>query len=208
MMAYSRSAVWRDWNENCKWVVLKILQATNVAEDDGSIISYPNAPGRQNERHFCASEGQLPSDAIAAYLAHLRQELDSFSTELNSWSFSMGTGDHNCRMALHALGHLSHSWQDFYAHAVNRQGPLLPVWGTGASIGNAAEPGTGVRPPIYTFPSGGEHGFWSEPADRDGEDGGALRRRDAVNFVARQYATLLPSWYQKCRCFCAVWWRG
>jgi len=173
----------------------------NVGQDAGAAPGgSPWDPGELNERHFCRRHGESPTQAIAAYTGYLTYETSLFSSLVAKTPIT----SQDCLEALRALGRVSHSWQDYYAHAVRNGTPLLPLWGTGVPTGNPNAPSPAIKPPSFGWPFGGEHG-WSEPASRDGSGGETLRRAEAIAFVADQYAALLPGWYSACACFCHRW---
>jgi RHS repeat-associated protein len=197
--AFVSSNVAESWSRNCRRIALNVIEEANVGQDFGSAPGGPSSdPGEQNYRHFVRRPRQGPDHAIAEYHSYLGTEECLFKS-----SVATATSE-SCLEALRALGRLTHSWQDFYAHAVRRKPPMLPLWGTGTETGDPRRPTFGVKPPSWSWPFGGEHGL-SEPAERDGENGAQLRRADAVSFVVTQYRTMLPPWYEVCRCYCERW---
>jgi hypothetical protein len=198
--SYVNSDVAASWGRGCRRIVVAILIEANLGQDAGSAPGGPSTdPGEQNHRHFVRRPWQGQSQAKDEYKSYLQDERSRFASNVAN-----GTSD-SCLEALRALGRLTHSWQDFYAHAVKNSHPILPLWGTGADIGDPHAPGFDVKPPSWSWPFGGEHGLWSEPADRDGAHGAMHREVDSVFFVIDQYRAMLPHWYEKCKCFCERW---
>lgn len=100
---------------------------------------------------------------------------------------------------MQALGRLTHSWQDYYGHAVTLAGNAN-AWGTGINTGNPDAPGSGVKAPTFYYNMGfpaGEHGL-SEPGDRDANS--ALRKSEAVDFVAGKIKKMLDEWLANEKC--------
>jgi len=184
----------------CARIVLGILMRSNVGQDAGSLPGGNSMdPGEQFDRHYCMKVGQTKAEADAAYLKYTSGEMSTFFRELSARPITAG----NCQRSLEALGRVTHSWQDYYAHAVRLGTPLLPVWGPGGvprgQRGNPDNPGSGVKPPTFTWLFGGEHGS-TEPATRDDR---WSRINDSIVFVARKWNPLIPLWYANCKCWCA-----
>jgi hypothetical protein len=147
----------------------------------------------------------------AADSAHINYILQD---ELASFHKLIAMRNHEkCSWALAALGHLTHTWEDFYSHAIRNVAEIPGVgkpsvainrdvvWGDGAPplvIGDADRPGPDVVAPTFSYARfGGQHGA-SEPSSRDLPNGLDRRRAAAVDFVAGKLKTLLEEWFDKC----------
>jgi len=116
----------------------------------------------------------------------------------------------DCRAAITEIGRLSHSWQDYYAHAI----VLLPGGKFDTILWTAFPPITG-SPDIPAGRSGkispssyqdnnvkgakgyqGEHGAGEsfEPIESN------ERQSAAREYVAGEFRGLLPYWLVKCKC--------
>ena len=67
--------------------------------------------------HFFDSEYHYNDDA-EAYAENLRALSDEFNASLNADNGNPSCED--CKDALETLGELSHAWQDYYAHAIDK----------------------------------------------------------------------------------------
>jgi hypothetical protein len=143
------------------------------------------------------------------YEQYLVREKIRFTLSLAPTPSSSG-----CWRALRALGRMSHSWQDFYAHAIRRdgQGGIEPgspssaegwlAWSKGVT--GSPEP-TASRvnfwPSSYSMLGGGEHPPFSEPVVWGGAE--YLARRDGAEvFVEHQFVDYLGRWLETCKCYC------
>jgi RHS repeat-associated protein len=149
--------------------------------------------------------------ANASYTGYISRETKDFTS-------LMGTITGGCRnpvdsavctQGLRILGRLSHTWQDYYAHAVLRGGPndgqAGPAWSANPPItGTPDELGTALKASSWhSFTDPGEHGRPpSEPAYRDGSNGSELRKNDARAFVTTKFEQYLGTWLPKCQCCC------
>jgi len=196
----------------CKvWAEEKLVQA-NIGQDS-TAATIPVTDGNGNvrmispfddlRRHYNKSSTTAPADADRDYLNYLEQERQVFNSELDKvrGEAASSTNQSACVNALEALGRMTHSWQDYYAHAVLQNGKAGPAWGAGI----AGSP-TALSPQLRASTLW-EHGV-TEPATRDtgkdarGNTGDTLRRIAATNFVESQYRQYLVHWFKKCKCFC------
>ncbi|MBI4713380.1 MAG: hypothetical protein HY762_08805, partial [Planctomycetes bacterium] len=107
-----------------------------------------------------------------------------------------------CEEALNALGRVSHSWQDFYAHAMSLGTTFLgadETWSTTNPTMESLNPKrrNNLKPASYAFPATGEHGtgvFYGNE--------GSIRLLYALLYTTLEYETLLPMWLSKCWCQC------
>jgi hypothetical protein len=168
--------------------LLSLISDANVATD-----ASPNASDLK--QHYNRGIGVGIDDARDAYLKHIQSVVAAYSKLLE------GKPDkQNCAEALKKLGWVSHSWQDYYAHAI---GLNSPHWGDpGPIAGNPDSPS--LKPALWTDWDLGEHGL-SEPAARE-SDMGLNRYVKAESFVSGKYPTMLQAWLAKCRCFCGGNW--
>jgi hypothetical protein len=101
-----------------------------------------------------------------------------------------------CENALEKLGQLSHSWQDYYAHAVDKTSPYQGD--PGKITGSPDTQGENMKPSSWgsIFFNWGEHGR-NEPAARRSDDG-KERKKQATDFVAKKYEEIMADWAKKC----------
>lgn len=142
--------------------------------------------------------------ANTAYTTYLRSEL---KTHNDSIAADNPTKD-DCIKSLEALGRVTHSWQDYYAHAVLMNGKAGPAWSATPQITGSPD---NLNPQLKPSSWGGvvmaanpwgadEHGA-SEPASRDGQTGEKLRYNDANTYVTGRLQALYPPWEKKCACY-------
>jgi hypothetical protein len=141
---------------------------------------------------------EFPAIAREAYVNHVSTEVGEYGKLLQ------GKPDkQKCLEALKKLGHISHAWQDYYAHAI---GVNSPFWGNPGPIeGNPDTPSANLKPASWVGPSNWmEHGE-SEPAWREA-DYGMDRSAKAELFVTGKYPAMLDAWLAKCQCHCGKRW--
>jgi len=134
------------------------------------------------------------------YSAYLVEELGNFNKKLGSASPSL----QDCKDALESLGRLTHSWQDYYAHALilmNGNADKI-LWTRDAPIiGSPDRPGGSggqIVPSSWnSVLNPGEH-TWSEVGGAEGD----ARKAATRYFVAKKYKVLVPQWFLKCKCYC------
>jgi hypothetical protein len=143
------------------------------------------------------------------YEAYLLQQEIRFRVSL---SFSpAGIG---CWRSLRALGRLMHSWQDFYAHGIRRDGGGGPETGSPSTaegwlawtkgVTGAPYPAplrSAFWPSSYSLLGGGEHPPTQEPIVHGGAEYLA-RYNAALDYSRQQLEGHLPIWLERCRCFC------
>ena len=157
----------------------------------------------KNERHY---NRELNDDANVLdieYAMYLINEESRFDQSLVSPSRE------NCQKGLKALGYLSHSWQDFYMHAIRRPAQGLSVserW----EAWTKTPPVTGdpyntqkFWPSSWSFWGGGEHpgGIRKEPF-KPSDPEFRPRLTAAKAQTAAKFKVLVPRWYAACRCYC------
>ena len=181
----------------CANPVLEWLKHWNLQQDEGAAF-------QENRRHFNRNIDK-PTGSTAAkmrsdYSAYLVEELGRFNKKLGPASPSL----QDCKDALESLGRLTHSWQDYYAHAIilvkakadktlwTRKPPI-----TGSPDNPAGSGGQIVPSSWNNWHDSGEHG-WSEIGGAEGD----ARQADARLFVTGKYKSLIPQWAAKCKCYC------
>jgi hypothetical protein len=173
--------------EKCQTRIFTILMRGNMRQD------WPLSGAGDLRRHFNRKPGADPQAAIADYSAYIDGELQTFSSNLQQPTKRM------CYNSLMALGRVTHSWEDFYAHAVlepqDGGPPTFNAWSAGVS-GTPDSPGL-LLPSTYP----GEHPAIGEPVDQDSPEG--KQRIDAAkDFLSSKLSELLPQWLDACRCPC------
>jgi hypothetical protein len=158
----------------------------------------------ENARHYNRDKGQTGAQGEAAYQAYLAQERKDFEYELKKPSTS------HCRRALFSLGRLSHSWQDFFMHAIRKDGKggnensSFPGW-TAWSVGVTGTPDNTqyFYPSSFSVWGGGEHpsGIGNEPLLSNSPEF-AARYNAALDYSQSKIQELLLQWMTSCRCAC------
>jgi len=192
--AYSKLAT----TSKCQQRIFGAVLNGNEGQDAGNLLD--------NERHYNRDLSQQPAQAEAAYQNYLTQEKGIFSRELKKPSTS------HCRRALWSIGRLSHSWQDFFAHAIRRDGlggkenSGVPGW-TAWSVGVTGTPDStqNFYPSSYSPLGGGEHPALEEPVLSSSPEFTA-RYNAAQAYSTAQIAPLLQQWIALCRCPCEDSW--
>ncbi|NUQ45949.1 MAG: RHS repeat-associated core domain-containing protein, partial [Phycisphaerae bacterium] len=187
-------------SDECLAAILGALIAANKSQDLAHFFDY--------ERHYnrpVAKKGQKDDKAAwdRKYGRYLVQEDDRFGAALNA-------SPPDCDSALTSIGLLTHSWQDFYAHAIRRDGmggkenSSFPGWI--AWTGNPPVTGSPLQrdsfwPSSYSLFGGGEHPPKDEPLRPNGREYKA-RFVAAEAFVAARLSGMLATWYAHCPCWC------
>ena len=180
--------VWNDlphWlSKHCKKRIEEHLVKANVSQDkDDALTDFK----RHFNRKFYQNETQIEAiqrrvDAFKEYINYVYSEEELFY------------GSSDCWERLDALGRVSHSWQDYYAHGIHSLGIFLdPI------SGNPLNPGN-FWPSSYNSPykpKSGEHNNWKEPVKVS-----SIRYNQAVEFTANKFRTMLKDWLKTCWCLC------
>ena len=172
--------------------LLSVISDANVATD----TKQPYASDLK--QHYNRGIAEFSDVARDAYVSHVQSVVVEYSKLLE------GKPDRGkCLEALQKLGRVSHSWQDYYAHAI---GLNSPYWGDPGPIdGNPDSPSANLKPASWGgYNNWGEHGP-SEPASREA-DMGLNRYVKAESFVTGKYPKMLQAWLAKCRCHCGGDW--
>jgi RHS repeat-associated protein len=160
-----------------------------------------------NYRHYNRDIMNAGSGGDTAYGNYLAKEQTEFATKLQNPTKA------NCKTAMQALGRLSHSWQDFFIHAIRRDGlggkenSAFPGW-TAWSDGVTGDPGNRQNffPSSYDIGGAGEHSPTSEPVLPTSPEW-KPRFDGAQAYTTQEFMTMLPRWIQGCRCSCEQsWW--
>ncbi len=176
----------------------KVLDRLIKANDDqdhlyfGDLERHYNRKYAENESEYW--RGQHRWAAATAFLDYVAGEEKNFRRDLRDGI--LGWPKHDCKGALKALGHLSHSWQDFYGHGIDGDGS----WGSGFLVDS---------PDLVfdLFPS--TYGSWQaehpiipfmEPPFSTEEY--QLRMSRAADYVAGQFGSHLRDWGNVCNCEC------
>lgn len=187
----------------CKAKILKVLDDANTGQDD--LTGGFSQLERHYNRPYLGSRDLEVSERIAwdnKYRSYVATEVRN--------SDPLSGSPASCTAALEALGRVSHSWQDFYAHAISSahtpfsNKPVgFKAWTLGASTyGGSPDDHPRLWPSSYNEWYGvnsGEHPNRGEPVSgREAE----LRESAAAQFVASKYSTLLARWLNVCPCWC------
>jgi len=176
-----------DTTAKCKKRLLDELVSRNLQQDS---VFFGDLT-----RHFNRDPNVGRDTARWDYGRYLQTESQTFNENVT------GKGRRQCKRALLALGHLLHSWQDFFAHSIH----ATHGW-------NAWENGGGGTPDelgsLYPSSYPGEHPPTSEPIHLMHPDYGP-RRRATVSYVTPQLRQALATWLNNAKCKCAceeAWW--
>jgi hypothetical protein len=144
--------------------------------------------------------------ADQAYEDYLKQVERQFHEQLAG-----NPGYLRCKTAMRKLGRLTHSWQDFYGHAIRRDGEGgkeetnvkgWEAWTVGVT-GTPKSRGT-FYPSSWGLWFGTEHPPLREPFSSGAESD--ARSTAARSFVNENLPPLLKEWLSKCRCPCENAW--
>jgi RHS repeat-associated protein len=156
---------------------------------------------RHYNRDYIKGESDLDRsinrwNAVYAYQGYLSGEERKFREALRDWSLGPIHHKHDCKAALGALGRLSHSWQDFFAHGIHSSG-----WETGFFLTDSPDFVTDFFPSSYSmFEFGAEHPIAGEPSFSDVEYN--MRKYVAEVYVRHQFGRHLRDWLSVCWCDC------
>jgi RHS repeat-associated protein len=155
------------------------------------------------KRHFNrgvdSPRGSTATAMRNAYSDYIAFEQDKYHTNVAPDKPTLD----QCRGAITELGRLSHSWQDYYAHALVITGDTFTkeLWTGFPSITGSPDSPSGVYGSISpsSWATEGIHEHGSTPGDIDGLEGD-LRMSAAKEFVTERFTGLLPIWLIKCKC--------
>jgi RHS repeat-associated protein len=168
----------------CKDKMAKVLVEANEGQDSGD--GYSDFSRHFNRQYF---KGETPQQvqqrrttARNAYTTYLASEEVSFNYIPECWE------------RLKALGRLSHSWQDFYAHGIHTsRGFVDPMSGSPSNPGD-------FWPSSYNSWHGwdeGEHPNREEPVAVSSQ-----RYNQAEAYTALRFRSMLENWLASCKCLC------
>jgi hypothetical protein len=163
-----------------KYDILKVITDANVATDDGR-------DGSDLKQHYDRGLKDPVAPARTAYSDFLNKSLGEYHALVRSGK---------CEDALKKLGHMLHTWQDYYGHAMDLK---ADGYGDPGDIkGSPDAPSKEQKPASWGSKMGdnGEHGM-SEPAKRQG-DKGTSRLAAALEFSEKKLKALFPEWWKKC----------
>ncbi|MBI4712800.1 MAG: RHS repeat-associated core domain-containing protein [Planctomycetes bacterium] len=146
-----------------------------------------------SERHY--TRNVIPTEtsydiATKDYDKYTHDEMTDFYTNLNKPNTAQ-----KCTASMEALGNVTHSWQDFYGHAVERSTGSFEVFSQGRGETPFAFSGW-LGPP--TWP--GQHPLDKEPLFSAGEYNARILA--ATKFLEEQYNDMITTWLSNCRCHC------
>jgi len=203
---------WNDWiawreknkaprpSKACFHYMVSTLQKANLAQDKGEAFD-------DLARHYNSSFDQDTGEAKCAYKNYIEKEIDLMESELQKVKNNNNGNDANkqsCDASLKALGRLTHTWQDYFGHAITVDdspvawGASSPIRGTPDCDNPQLKPSTWDG--LITFKSGTHR--WREPAAHDGLGGTEGRRNYARAFVANKYSIYLEEWLKLCGQYC------
>jgi hypothetical protein len=90
---------------------------------------------------------------------------------------------------------LSHSWQDFFGHAIHSINGFVDP-----AVGSPDNPGDSWPSSYHNmslFSQNGEHRNLVEPSSADSQ-----RYQQAIDYVERRFTAALPAWLMGCKCEC------
>ncbi|MDI9382262.1 MAG: RHS repeat-associated core domain-containing protein [Verrucomicrobiota bacterium] len=171
-------------SDKCKSKMADILVEANEGQDSGA--GYSDFSRHFNREYY---KGETPQQvqqrrtaARDAYTAYLAGEEVSFNYIPECWE------------RLKALGRLSHSWQDYYAHGIHTsRGFVDPMNASPSSPGE-------FWPSSYNSWRGwgeGEHPNRGEPVEVSSQ-----RYNQAEAYTALRFRRMLENWMASCKCLC------
>ena len=149
--------------------------------------------------HFCSWTKDMD------YVNYTKRYSSYLTTKLKDYTSSLELPRVDCKEALEHLGILSHMWQDYYAHGVEKDDSWF-----GATIGKIKGSPEDIQMIPVSFGGegfrGGHGGLFRlanafsrvEPGDRANDSG--KRRNLAKWFTIGKFKELLPTWADACRC--------
>lgn len=188
----------------CKLAILERLIVYNVLQDSPvpphggfwELDRHYNRPGDASD----VSSKQTWDWRYAEYLRQSKQQFDS--------SVANG-GIGGCARSLAALGRLTHSWQDFYAHSIRRDGrggkensdyPGWVAWSAIPSLDGSPDHRSNFWPSSYP----GEHPTLQEPL-LTGSAEEYARAQATISFVTWELQQeFFPKFSRNCKCWCLL----
>jgi RHS repeat-associated protein len=202
----------------CVFNIMRWLEVWDEKVDD----STSPLSNTGNGRHYDREDAQSQGAAIVAFNNIISSEISTFKNYVGGTTTPT---ESDCKEALKALGRVTHSWQDYYAHALlegDYNDPQLSEPSTATVVGHTHKLWT-ATPSITGDPdnprggngkiaptTGGEHGaHWTtgpnagvRAFEKGHESETDARRAAAIDYVKQQYRHWIPIWYVKCKCYC------
>ena len=197
--------------EKCTAWMLEHLKKGNTSQDHEGL--------KDGYRHYNRSTKDITQqqmlDSDVAYHRYLKREWRNYTHLLSTITTIDGSGEkETCESALQSLGRLHHSYQDFFIHAIRRDGlggkeTDQPSSFTGWIAWTATPPVTGdpyrrgaFWPSSWSLFGGGEHPLKKEPLVRSGPEATA-RFNAAQTFMEWVTIEEFPWFFEKCWCVCS-----
>ena len=193
------------WNltftRGCRNYMLTTVKDGNLAQDTGANF---NKMDHHYNRPY-KSTGETDTDKQTwdtKYETYLTSALGAFINDVNS---------KQCTSALTRLGLAMHSIQDFYMHAIRRDGKggKENSYYDGWKAFSANPPVTGSPfsrgkfwPSSYSLVYSAEHPRTQEPVTKDPEY--TARRDGAFGYTSAAWAVFLPEWWNRNNCYCGT----
>lgn len=162
-------------DEECKRRTRRVLVRANTDQDQGESFD-------DLRRHFNREPNQSRQDAGQAWNDYVVSEFEAFDNAMDS-------DPPHCEEALKALGRVSHSLQDYWAHGVGNNGEWIVL--SDPDVGGwhpSSYPGE--HPPLPWEPF-----IWIR-AETDARE--ALSQSDTDDLFMMH----LPWWWRECKCWC------
>ena len=173
----------------CLDKILDLLIEANKSQDNFNLFPLDLKLIDRRRHYMRITVTQSKKDADEAYTDYIKEEMAIFEQSINSG---------NVCDAIKALGRLTHTWQDFYAHSIASQGifPLIRirVWTKGLQHGTPDDIGQDIIGVALS-----EHGL-TEPTSRllfallygNSDAEANARREGAISFVLDQLKSMVP----------------
>ena len=177
-------------------IIYKIVERGNTETDSGDYAD-------QQKYHFCShyERKQTADDARREYSKTLKKEIKDFNDSIKKRELT----EKECTDALTKLGRITHMWQDYYGHGMEREYTEEPGRISGSPDNPVAYPASFYMYNWFYVP--GTHGGcnnvvcpWSrvEPGDRATDRN--YRLSQATDFTKKKGEALLQAWFSKCKC--------
>lgn len=182
----------------CKDWLVKTLTDANLSQDGGAAFN-------DLKRHYNHKPKTAKATSDKDYTDYLASEVKTFDDQVKAAGEAAENAakKQSCLEAAQALGRLTHTWQDYFAHAVLLSGKAGPAWAaTPAITGTPDAMNANLRASSWGgWNVVGEHGT-DEPASRDKPGGEKKRYDDAKTFVSGKLKTMVAQWMTNCESCC------
>jgi hypothetical protein len=191
----------------CKARILSAILAGNLSQDDPIAFGPLTGGLLENARHYNRNTSETGIQGDQRFQNYIDYEEKLLSENLKKPSTP------HCRRALWSIGRLSHSWQDFFMHAIRRDGrggrenSSCPGW-TAWSNGVNGDPSNRANfwPSSFSMPNGGEHPGWGKEPLVDCSPEYDARYAAAQDYTTARIRILLQQWVSSCNCACEDSW--